>query len=199
MRRFRVALLMLVVVAGACGDSSTAEVAESSTTTLPQLGDELLVNGGFEDGDEMPANWTIGDHADNQTLEWATGLDENRYIHFASPLSEEIWIEFVSEEFDLTPGDVLLLSVDARTEGLGLVFMSVNFNSAEQDGFQGRGPGSFTIVDSEWTTFTEQFEVVEDAVSGSLRFALALNDSMTDEPLIQADVDNVSLRVIQDG
>ena len=179
-----------LLVSNACSGGSAAPT---------ELGPELVANGSFENGLSRASGWELRSRDDGQVAEWLTG-DEvvGRYLSISAPVViEASWPQAaMTTEFQVRPGTRYLLSMNTRSDDLGLLLPIVWFNDAAGQPIEGRGPGVWTVTSSDWTR--EEFQLVSSAgaVTAFVLVRLALNDQMTTEPTLSVAVDDVSLREI---
>ena len=163
------------------------------------LGPELVANGSFENGLSRASGWELRSRDDGQVAEWLTG-DEvvGRYLSISAPVViEASWPQAaMTTEFQVQPGTQYFLSMNTRSDDLGLLVPIVWFNDASGDPIEGRGPGVWTVTSSDWTR--EEFQLVSSAgaVTAFIHVRLALDDEMTNEPTLSVAVDDVSLREV---
>lgn len=190
-----VAMLMLA----SCTSSSEEPVETSVTTTTVILGEELVFNGDFAQGDAVPDGWDLTSYEPDQVAEWIEDGERGRVAHMAAPVVADVgWPQLVlREQFAVEAGRSYRLTVTARTDDIGLLFMAVAFLDAGGTEIGGIGPGSPSFDSQDWTEHHFDFEAVPDAVSAYVVLNLALNQAITDEPDLSIDVGNVSIRPIE--
>lgn len=200
-----VTLLVAAAAVAACSDDSDgAAVATAAAPVVttgaqpPNFGPELIGSSGFETNVE--AEWLIEAQDPGQLARVAQDGEGNSFIEMSADLAESVpWPQVVQKRrVPISAGDRYRLAFRARSDDFGLVFASVAFEDASGDEFLGVGPGSVTVDDSDWTDYHFDFEAPDGAAAGYVILRLALNTAMTDEPFLSADVDDVSLRKIED-
>lgn len=193
--------LAAALLLAACSGSSGATVPSSTTTTaaVAELGAELVANNDFEAGAQSPDLWVLSASEPGQVAEWVDDGDMGRVAHMAAPVVADVgWPQLVlTEHFAVVAGDRYRLTVTARTDDIGLLFMAVAFVDAAGAEISGIGPGSPSFESSDWTEYTFDFDAVPDAVSAYVVLNLALNQAITDEPDLSIYVGNVSIRQVE--
>ena len=192
MIRNRLTCLLItgLLVASACSGGDTSPSV---------LGVELISNGNFENGLSRASGWELRSRDDGQVAKWVTG-DEvvGRYLSISAPVViEASWPQAaMTTEFQVRPGIRYLLSMNTRSDDLGLLLPMVWFNDASGQPIEGRGPGVWTVTSSDWTREEFQLAASANAVTAFVIVRLALNDQMTTEPTLSVAVDDVSLREV---
>lgn len=192
---FAAALFLLA----ACGGPSAGRDGPSTTAAAAPLGEELLANGDFDRGDQSPDGWELSAEHPGQVADWRSFGDRGRVAYMAAPVIEDVsWPQLISTEaFAVDPGNTYRLSVNARTDGLGLLFISMAFSDASGTEISAIGPGSPVFESTDWTKFDFDIVPPAGAVSARIILRLALNQSLTEEPNLSIYVDRVSVRTVE--
>jgi hypothetical protein len=170
----------------------------TTTTTVPVvLGDELVINSGFEVGEVSPDGWRLDEVGAGATLEWIR--EDDRYISMSGLVSSDHWPQIVSDEYAVAPGEELMVSIDARTDSEGLLFLTMAFLDGNGVEFVGFGPGTRSVDTSDWATLESRLAAPDGAASAYLVLNLALNGELTDATNLDINIDNVSVRVVESG
>lgn len=188
-------------------DVSTTDAVETTTTTEPpasttttvsfQLGEELVFNGDFSDGTGSPAGWDLISEEPRQTIDQVSESGE-QHISFSSPLEDEIpWPEARSTvPFEVEPHTDYRLSVEARSDTEGRLFLALVFLDEDGDEILLRGPGSPEVSQSDWEMIQATLESPAEAASAYLVMRLAVRPDLSPADTVSVDVNSVSIREV---
>ena len=177
--------------------ATTQVQSPTTTTTSVQLGDELVFNGDFSNGEGSASGWelVVGDVA--QTVDLVSESGEE-HISFFSPVEKQIpWPEARSTvPFEVEPHTDYRLSVEARSVTQGRLFLALVFLDEDGDEILLRGPGAPEVTGSDWETFEATIESSAGAASAYLVMRLALLPDLSDDDAFSVDVNRVSIREV---
>lgn len=195
MARITTYAIGVLLLATACSTGSD----DASLRDL-DLGSELVSNGGFEDGVSVARNWAVTAPESGQSAIVTVDGSGNRYVSMSAQLVEDAsWPQAVLEDrFTIAPGGRYVLSLNARSDDFGLVIPIVWFDDASGNTIEGKGPGTVTVDSADWSTHTFEVIAPDLAAEAFILFRLALNTSVTNEPSLTIDIDNISLRRVLD-
>jgi hypothetical protein len=181
----------------ATATSTTAE-PDGSDTPPPDLGPELVVNGGFEAGTPGVEGWELSVGVDDQTASVVQEGSRNRYLTLSGTLLDDItWPQAVNRQyFTVEVGGSYRLSLRARSDGVGLFIPVVAFADESGTDVTAISPGTWEVGTPDWTDYEFVFEVPESVDHAYVIVRLALNTAMTSAPQLTVDVDDVSVRSI---
>ncbi len=194
----RITLLAALLLAACSGSSGATAISSTTTTAVAVLGEELVANSDFEEGAQTANGWALNASEPDQVAEWIDDGERGRVAHMEAPVVADVgWPQLVlTEQFAVEAGHAYRLTVAARTDDIGLLFMAVAFLDATGAEISGIGPGSPSFESPDWTEYSFDFEAVPEAVSAYVVLNLALNQAITDEPALSIYVGAVSIRPV---
>lgn len=176
--------------------TSTTPPSTTTTTTL-DLGEELVFNGAFEAGQDVPTGWEFVVDGEGQRVEHLVE-GEDDYVSLFGPVVEgSPWPEAHQDrEFPVEPHTRYALTAEARTATQGRLFLALAFRDENGRDILLRDPGSPTAPVADWGEIGGLLESPSGAATAHVVIQLALRPDLTEAESFSVDVRRVSVRQV---